>query len=134
MRDTLDLGELRAEVTRKAIILDAWYRQQVRAVVPALLAKWEPLLGVKAQRVLVQRMKTQWGSCTPSTHHIRLNTDLAKKPLECLEYILVHELFHLLEPTHNQKFVALMDLFLPHWQQLWRQLNRLPVRHESWAY
>lgn len=122
------------EVRRREAILDAWYRQQVRDVVPALLAKWQPLLGVKAQRVFVQRMKTQWGSCTPATRHIRLNTDLAKKPLECVEYILVHELVHLLEPTHNQKFVALMELFLPHWQQLRRQLNRLPVRHESWAY
>ncbi|AWI54797.1 metal-dependent hydrolase [Aquabacterium olei] len=115
-------------------VLDAWYRQQVRDAVPVLLAKWEPLLQVKAQRVFVQRMKTKWGSCTPDAGYIRLNTDLAKKPVECLEYIVVHELMHLIEPTHNDRFVALMDRFMPDWQQLRKQLNRLPVRHEDWGY
>lgn len=115
-------------------VLSGWYRQQVREAVPALLAKWEPLLGVKAQRVFVQHMKTRWGSCTPASGHIRLNTELAKKPPECLEYIVVHELVHLLEPTHNQRFVALMDLHLPHWHQLQARLNRLPVKHEAWDY
>lgn len=115
-------------------LLDAWYRQQVRHAVSQLLAKWEPLLGVKPTRVFVQRMKTKWGSCTSQSGYIRLNTDLAKKPPECLEYILVHELVHLLEPSHNKRFVGLMDLHLPHWQQLRRQLNKLPVRHEEWAY
>lgn len=115
-------------------VLDAWYRQQVRDAVPGLLAKWEPMLAVKTRRVFVQRMKTKWGSCTPDLGYIRLNTDLAKKPVECLEYILVHELVHLLEPTHNERFVALMDLYLPNWQQLRAQLNRLPVRHEDWGY
>ncbi|MGS1008000.1 M48 family metallopeptidase [Achromobacter anxifer] len=115
-------------------LLDGWYRQQVRDAVPALLAKLEPLLGVKATRVFVQRMKTKWGSCTPKSGYIRLNTDLAKKPPECLEYIVTHELVHMLEPTHNERFVALMDLYLPSWQHLRRQLNRLPVRHEDWEY
>ena len=115
-------------------VLDGWYRQQVRHAVPALLAQWEPLLGVKAARVFVQRMKTKWGSCTPESGYIRLNTDLAKKPRECLEYIVVHELVHLLEPTHNGRFSALMDLYLPHWQHLRKQLNSLPVRHEDWGY
>jgi hypothetical protein len=115
-------------------VLDAWYRQQVHEAVPSLLAKWESLINVKATKVFVQRMKTKWGSCTPDTAYIRLNTDLAKKPPECLEYILVHELVHLLEPTHNERFVAIMDLYLPNWQQLRKQLNRLPVRHESWGY
>jgi predicted metal-dependent hydrolase len=115
-------------------VLDAWYRQQIREALPALLAKWEPLLGVKTSRVFVQRMKTKWGSCTPQAGYIRLNTDLAKKPPECLEYIVVHELVHLLEPTHNERFSALMDLYLPHWHHLRAQLNRLPVRHEEWQY
>lgn len=123
-----------ADQARCEEVLDAWYRQQVRDAVPALLARWEPLLRVKVGRVFVQRMKTKWGSCTPGSAYIRLNTDLAKKPPECLEYILVHELVHLLEPTHNERFAALMDLYLPHWQHLRRQLNRLPVRHESWDY
>lgn len=123
-----------ADQARCEEVLDAWYRQQVRDAVPALLDKWQPLLGVQAKRVFVQRMKTKWGSCTPASGHIRLNTDLAKKPPECLEYILVHELVHLLEPTHNERYVALMDLYLPQWQHLRRQLNRLPVRHENWDY
>lgn len=115
-------------------VVDAWYRQQIRDALPALLAKWEPLLGVKTSRVFVQRMKTKWGSCTPEAGYIRLNTDLAKKPPECLEYIVVHELVHLLEPTHNDRFCALMDLYLPHWNHLRKQLNSLPVRHEEWQY
>lgn len=123
-----------ADQARCDEVLDTWYRQQVRDAVPALLARWEPLLRVKVARVFVQRMKTKWGSCTPGSAYIRLNTDLAKKPPECLEYILVHELVHLLEPRHSERFVALMDLYLPHWQHLRRQLNRLPVRHESWEY
>jgi predicted metal-dependent hydrolase len=123
-----------ADQARCEEVLDGWYRQQVREAVPALQAKWEPLLGVKAARVFVQRMKTKWGSCTPESGYVRLNTDLAKKPPECLEYIVVHELVHLHEPTHNERFVALMDLYLPHWQHLRRKLNRLPVRHEDWNY
>ncbi len=123
-----------ADQARCKEILDAWYRQQVREAVPALLAKWEPLLKVKAKQVFVQQMKTKWGSCTAQSGYIRLNTDLAKKPPESLEYILVHELVHLLEPTHNERFVALMDLYMPNWQHLRRQLNRLPLRHEDWVY
>lgn len=123
-----------ADQARCEEVLDAWYRQQVRDAVPALLDKWQPLLGVKASRFFVQRMKTKWGSCTPRSGYIRLNTDLAKKPPECLEYIVVHELVHLIEPTHNARFSALMDLHLPHWQHLRKQLNRLPVRHEDWDY
>lgn len=123
-----------ADQARCEEVLDGWYRQQVRDAVPTLLAKWEPILQVKTNRVFVQRMKTKWGSCTPSAGYIRLNTDLAKKPPECLEYIVVHELVHLLESTHNERFTALMDLYLPQWQHLRRQLNKLPVRHEDWSY
>ena len=79
-------------------------------------------------------MKTKWGSSTPSAGSIRLNTELAKKPAECLEYIVVHEMAHLLEPTHNQRFVAYMDRFLPQWRHCRDELNRLPVRHEDWKY
>lgn len=79
-------------------------------------------------------MKTRWGSCNPSTGSIRLNTDLAKKPVECLEYIVVHEMLHLLEPTHNKRFLVLMDRHMPQWQERRALLNRLPVRHEDWDY
>ena len=91
-------------------------------------------MGVKVERFFVQRMKTKWGSCSPGSASIRLNTDLAKKPRESLEYIVVHEMAHLLEPTHNSNFIALMDRFLPQWREYRTALNRLPVRHELWEY
>lgn len=119
---------------RRQDLLEQWYRSLVRAAVPELLARWEGRLQVRVAGVFVQRMKTRWGSCNPSARTIRLNTDLAKKPRECLEYIVVHELTHLLEPTHNARFVALMDRFLPKWQAHRDNLNRLPVRHEDWQY
>ncbi|AZP11213.1 M48 family metallopeptidase [Undibacterium parvum] len=119
---------------RRQEILDSWYREQIKIAMPDLIAKWEPLLGVSASRIFVQRMKTKWGSCNPSLKNIRLNTDLAKKPPECLEYIVVHELAHLIEPTHNARFTALMELFMPKWRHLREELNRLPVRHEDWDY
>lgn len=123
-----------ASEERKQAILDEWYRAQLKGAVPPLVAKWEPLMNVKVERFFVQRMKTKWGSCSPGSASIRLNTDLAKKPRECLEYIVVHEMAHLLEPTHNSRFMSLMDLFMPNWQFYREVLNRLPVRHESWQY
>jgi len=115
-------------------ILEIWYREQLRAALPELIAKWEPVMGVKVGRVFVQRMKTKWGSCNTASGAIRLNTDLAKKPPECLEYILAHEMTHLLEPTHNARFASMMELFIPQWRHIRNELNRLPVRHEDWGY
>jgi len=117
---------------RREGLLEDWYRSQLKAALPVLVAKWEPLLGVSVSRVFVRRMKTRWGSCTPSTGSIRLNTELAKKPVECLEYVVVHEMAHLLEPTHGQHFIAQLDRLLPQWVQYRDQLNRQPVRHEHW--
>ena len=122
-----------AEEKREALF-EAWYRRQLREAVPPLLARWQPLLGVEAERWFVQRMKTKWGSCNHGARTIRLNTELAKKPSECLEYIVVHELVHLLEPTHNARFIALMDRFMPKWQFYREVLNRLPLRRERWSY
>lgn len=123
-----------ADTRAKFEVVDAWYRGLMKEAVPPLIAKWEPLMGVSVSRFFVQRMRTKWGSCSPTTRTIRLNTDLAKKPRECLEYIIVHEMAHLLEPTHNARFAALMDRFMPAWQHNREALNRLPVRHEAWAY
>jgi predicted metal-dependent hydrolase len=123
-----------ADDTMKQAGIDRWYREQIRTAVPALAAKWEPVIGVKVERVFVQQMKTKWGSCNSVARNIRLNSDLAKKPRECLEYIVVHEMVHLLEPTHNARFVAMMDRLMPQWRVFRAQLNRLPVRHEEWAY
>ena len=122
------------DTARRQAIVEAWYRQQLKDAVPPLLARWEPILGVKAQRFFVQRMKTRWGSCNPRDRHIRLNTELAKNPPECLEYVLVHELVHLLEASHNARFVALMDQVLPNWRLLRQRLNELPISHDEWSY
>jgi predicted metal-dependent hydrolase len=119
---------------KRSEILDAWYREQLREVIPDIIARWEPMIGVKVSRFFIQRMKTKWGSCTPSARNIRLNTDLARKPRECLEYIVVHEMVHLREPTHNERFLTLMSQFMPDWRQSRNALNQLPVHHEDWGY
>ncbi len=119
---------------KRQAVVEAWYRDQLKGAVPDLIAKWEPLLNVIVARFYVQRMRTLWGSCNPAARSIRLNTDLAKKPRECLEYVVVHEMVHLLEPTHNARFVALMGQFMPNWEFCRQKLNRLPIRHEDWAY
>ena len=115
-------------------VMDAWYRDQLRAAAPPLIVAWAPRIGVTVDRFFVQRMRTRWGSCSPGRRTIRLNTDLARKPRECLEYIVVHELAHLLEPTHCARFVAVMDRLIPGWRHRRDLLNQLPVRHEEWAY
>jgi len=119
---------------RKREVVEEWYRNLLKEVVQPLIQKWQPRMGVKVNQIFVQKMKTKWGGCNPRTKSIRLNTELAKKPRECLEYILVHEMTHLLEPTHNERFVALMDRFMPKWKFYRDMINRLPVRHESWGY
>jgi len=124
----------RTDEDRRAALVKEWYREQLKEAVPLLLARWQPLLRVRVERFFVQRMKTKWGSCNHEARTIRLNTELAKKPAECLEYIVLHELVHLLEPTHNARFVALMDRFMPMWQFHRQVLNRLPVRREKWSY
>jgi predicted metal-dependent hydrolase len=121
-------------VEKKQELLDGWYRDQLKVAIPALLAHWEPQIGVKTNRFFVQRMKTQWGSCNPSAKNIRINTELAKKPRECLEYIVVHELMHLLEPSHNERFIKLMDKHMPKWHTHRQLLNSLPLRYEQWSY
>ncbi len=118
----------------KQAVVEEWYRKTLKEAVVPLIAKWEPLMGVKVERFYVQKMKTKWGSCSPATRSIRFNTDLAKKPLECLEYIVVHEMVHLLERHHNESFISHMNRFMPQWRLFQADLNRLPVRHEDWIY
>lgn len=115
-------------------VLDAWYRGQVMEKASPLIAKWEKQLNVKVRRVFVRRMRTKWGSCNHRAGTIRLNSDLAKKPRSCLEYIVLHEMAHLIEPTHNAHFRSLMDRFMPNWAARRELLNRLPVRHYDWRY
>lgn len=122
-----------SELKRRQIV-ENWYREQVRAAASEVICAWEPKIGVSVSRCFVQRMKTRWGSCNSIARSIRLNTDLARKPKECLEYIAIHEMIHMLEPTHNERFQALMGQFMPDWKHRREVLNRLPVRHEDWAY
>lgn len=121
-----------ADAATKAAIVARWYREQLRAAVPKLMVKWAPILGVKADPIFVQKMKTKWGSCNTRSRSIRLNTDLAKKPRECLEYIVVHELAHLRERNHGDRFIALMDAALPAWREIRSLLNSAPLGHEMW--
>ena len=123
-----------ATTEQREELLDAWYREHLKNVVPPLLKKWEALMNVKSSKVFVQRMKTKWGSCNPTSRTIRLNTDLAKKPPECLDYIVVHELEHLIESSYNARFVSVINLFMPKWQHYRDELDNLPVRHEDWDY
>ncbi len=121
-------------IERREKILDAWYRAQLREAAIPLIAKWEPRFTVRVDRLFIQRMKTKWGSCSRVARAIRLNTELAQKPRECLEYIVVHELVHMLEPNHGAGFVDRMDRAMPPWRQYRRKLNQLPIRHENWLY
>jgi predicted metal-dependent hydrolase len=121
------------EEKRQAVV-DEWYRAQLKRAAPALIAKWNPRLGVKVGRLFVQKMKTKWGSCNPVSGSIRLNTDLAKKPPECLEYILVHEMVHLIVRHHDDRFTGLMDRHLPGWRLTRQMLNAAPLAHVDWAY
>lgn len=111
----------------KAAIMEEWQRQLLKEAVEPLLEKWQPILGVAVARLYVQRMKTRWGSCNPAAKSIRLNTELVKKPPEYLEYIIVHEMVHLLEPTHNQRFQEAMERFMPGWRHYRDALNQLPI-------
>ena len=123
-----------ANAEARGAVVSKWYREQLKTAIPDLLAKWEPVIGVNVERVFVQKMKTKWGSCNPDRRSVRFNTDLAKKPSYYLEYILVHELTHLLEKTHNDRFTALMDQFMPQWREYREMLNTSPLTHEDWGY
>jgi len=115
-------------------VLQRWYRHRLREQLPALLAKWEPAVGVEVADLRIRKMKTRWGTCNVEARRIWLNLELAKKPLSCLEYILIHEMVHLLERHHDERFRDLMDRLMPSWRATRLQLNQLPISHEKWAY
>jgi predicted metal-dependent hydrolase len=121
-------------ITRRQEILQGWYRQQLRMLVPQYIAKLEKKMDVKAAEICIRKMKTKWGTCNPKAKRIWLNTELAKKPIESIEYILIHEMVHLLERNHNEKFMAHMDKFSPKWKYLREELNRSPLGHVEWKY
>lgn len=115
-------------------LLQRWYRGRLRVLVAPLVRKWEAVLGVEVAAWGIRRMKTRWGSCNPDARRVWVNLELARKPPVCLEYILVHEMTHLLERSHNDRFVALMDRHLPSWRLHRDVLNRAPLAHEDWDY
>jgi predicted metal-dependent hydrolase len=123
-----------ASDAKKQAVVEEWYRAQLKKAGPSLIAKWELPMGVKVERCFVQRMKTKWASCNSGTRSIRLNTELAKKPVQCLEYIIVHELAHLIERHHNDRFVSIMNKHLPQWRSHRQELNSAPLAHQTWSY
>jgi len=123
-----------ASEAKKREVLDAWYRGQLKTAVVPLIEKWQRPLGVSVERFFVQKMKTKWGSCNDRTGTIRLNTELAKKPPECLEFIVLHEMLHLIERHHNDRFTTLMDRHMPTWRHIRQTLNEAPLGHVEWGY
>lgn len=124
----------RSGTAQRGRVLLAWYRQQLKGRIPPLIQKWEAIIGVKVAEWGVKRMKTKWGACNIKARRIWLNLELAKKPIQCLESIIVHEMVHLLERHHNDRFTALMDRFMPQWRLHQGEMNRAPLGHETWSY
>ena len=118
--------------TKRAAVMRDWHKQLLHDAVPALIRKWEPRLKVKVSAYFLRRMKTKWGSCNHEAKHIRLNTELAKKPKDLLEYVIVHEMAHLRAPTHGERFIALLDQHFPSWREARMELNELPLADVSW--
>lgn len=119
---------------RREELLQAFYRSELKNLIPTLLDKWQPILGVEANAWGIKKMKTKWGTCNIAARRVWLNLELAKKPIQCLEYILVHELLHLIERHHNDRFRGLMDQYLPQWQTHRDELNRSLLAEERWDY
>jgi len=119
---------------QREAILQAWYRDQLRELLPRYIELLEKKLHVKVTEFGIRKMKTKWGTCSANAKRIWLNTELAKKPIESIEYVLVHEMVHLLERKHNERFIAYMDKFLPQWKYRREELNRSALGHVDWSY
>lgn len=122
------------DMLKKQLIMDEWYRSQLKIILPPMIKKWEKTMGVSLFEFGIKKMKTKWGTCNREAKRIWLNLELAKKPFQCVEYIVVHEMVHLLERNHNDTFIAYMNQFLPEWKELKKELNKLPVSHRDWEY
>ncbi len=121
-----------SDPAKRQLLMDEWQRSLLHAVVPAMISRWEPRLKVKVAAYFLQRMKTKWGACNHKAGNIRLNTELVKKPKDLLEYVVVHEMAHLLEPTHSERFVAILDTHYPTWRDARAELNALPLGAQTW--
>ena len=115
-------------------VITEWYRVELKKLIPGIIEKWEKSLNVTIDEWQVKQMKTNWGTCNIEKKRILINLELAKKPLHCLEYVILHEMVHLLERHHNERFLYYMDTFLPNWKQIRTELNKLPVSHADWEY
>jgi predicted metal-dependent hydrolase len=122
-----------SSVRKREAVMHEWHKALLHEAVPPLIRKWEAKLGVRVAGYFLQRMKTKWGSCNPRSQTIRLNTELVKKPKDLLEYVVVHEMLHLLEPTHSERFVTLIDKHYPAWRVARAELNELPLTAQAWA-
>lgn len=120
--------------TQREAVLELWYRRQLKRLIPPLIEKWQPILGVTLAAWGVKKMKTRWGTCNAEARRIWLNLELAKKPVRCLEYIVVHELAHLISRHHDERFVATLDKHLPQWRAHRAALNAAPLSHSRWRY
>ncbi len=117
---------------KRATVIHEWHKSLLHEIIPALIRKWEPKLGVQVKAYFLQRMKTKWGSCNNKVGHIRLNTELVKKPKDLIEYVIVHEMIHLIEPTHSERFMLLLTDNYPAWREARAELNELPLAAEEW--
>jgi predicted metal-dependent hydrolase len=120
--------------TTRHRVINQWYRKELKQLIPTYIAKWEKKIPVKVHDFGIKQMKTRWGTCNIEAKRIWLNLELAKKPLQCLEYVIVHEMVHLLERTHNERFLAYLDKYMPEWRNHRDKLNRLPISHPNWTY
>ena len=125
---------LETPIAKRHEIMKEWYRKELKKIIPALIEKWEKRMNLRVNQWQVKLMKTKWGSCNIEKKRIWLNLELVKKPIYCLEYIIVHEIVHLLERHHNDKFLYYMAAYLPNWKKLKKELNKLPVSHADWSY
>lgn len=121
-----------SDANKRAEVIHDWHKSLLHALVPSLIREWESKLKVKVTGYFLQRMKTKWGSCNHKAGHIRLNTELVKKPKDLVEYVVVHEMVHLIEPTHSERFVALLSKHFPTWREARAELNELPLSAEVW--
>lgn len=119
---------------KKKEILDEWYRSELKHILPSIIEKWERKIGVKSSEFGIKKMRTKWGTCNSNAKRIWLNLELAKKPIACIEYIVVHELVHLMERSHKERFIELMNEHMPKWRFYRDELNRLPFGHVDWRY
>jgi hypothetical protein len=122
-----------SSLKKREQVIHEWHKALLHEMIPALVGKWEEKLGVKVNNYFLQRMKTKWGSCNHRAGHIRLNTELVKKPKDLIEYVIVHEMAHLIEPTHSDRFVAILNEHYPTWREARTELNELPLRSENWG-